>query len=1026
MKTRRRFALSTLMCCLLSAAVLAPGAHAAGSIGLADNGFGEPEWEAGTCNGSDTEAVAEGEVTKKENCSYHPNNPAKDFYTQAAGHPPWGLTGFKLAQSGNEPTGSTVKRIRVDVPPGLAADPQALGTCEKSVFEAEAKACPPDSRAGFVELKAFLELHAVFPILPNEVLTLKGHVYNLPLEGGKPLLFGIDVEGVPPLVKDVHLFLEGHVSYASEPSLAARGVPSGDYHEWFEIDNVPPEVKVEPLGLSLASAPLKTVESKLYFHGHAGKAGKENFLTMPSSCAAPSTSYLELETYPPVEHLSAPTTPPVKVEHCDKVPFAPTATVTPETSQYDTPDGIETDVHVPQKEGSGEINTADILDAHVTLPEGLTLNPSAAHGLEACTPAQLGRGTTNPVACPAGSQIGEVDIETDLPANSLKGPVFLGKPNGTGAIQHPPFDIFLDAESVYGVSVRLEGETVPNLATGRLEVKFLHNPQLPFSDLKLKLKGGPRAPLANGITCGKAVTDTLFTPWTEGAASTLSSPFTTTGCPSPVPFSIAQGTKESDSKGGAFTSFTFALGRNDGNQNLGKVQTVLPAGLVALIPSVTRCGEAQAVAGNCPKSSEIGKATALAGVGSEPYPFAGPVYLTGPIGGAPFGLSIPIEAAAGPFDLGRITTVATIGVDVHTGRVIATATLPTIHEGVPLHLRGITVEVTKSNFMFNPTNCGPLSTNSLLTSTQGATTGPATPFQVSGCSSLPFKPVFAARSPSTPSRAKGASLVVSYTQPQHQANIKSVTATLPPQLPSRLTTLHNACPEGVWAGGANFKSCPAGSKVGSATVKTPVLPEPLSGPAYLVSHGGAAFPDLDLILEGDHGVKVILEGNTNIKNGITTSKFASVPDVPVSSFELNLPTGPNSALGSFGSLCSKPLYLPTLVTAQSGTVSKQNVRISVGSCKIKLRSHRVKGHKLILRVQVFTAGRLSVKSPGLHTTFKKVHGPGIVTLKVPVSIKGRHALSSGRRLNVRFRVGFNPAHKGEYHSAVFAKALFKH
>ena len=109
---------------------------------------------------------------------------------------------------------------------------------------------------------------------------------------------------------------------------------------------------------------------------------------------------------------------------------------------------------------------------------------------------------------------------------------------------------------------------------------------------------------------------------------------------------------------------------------------------------------------------------------------------------------------------------------------------------------------------------------------------------------------------------------------------------------------------------------------------TPVLPEKLTGPAYLVSHGGAAFPDLDLILEGDHGVKVILEGNTQIKNGITTSTFASVPDVPVSKFELNLPTGPNSALGSFGGLCAKPLYMPTTITAQSGDGHQTEARAS--------------------------------------------------------------------------------------------------
>ncbi len=714
------------------------------------------------------------------------------------------------------------------------------------------------------------------------------------------------------------------------------------------------------------------------------------------------------------------------VEGCDKVPFQPTATVTPETSQFDTPDGVLTDVHVPQKEGSGEINTSDIADAHVTLPEGLTLNPSAAQGLEACTQAQLGKGTRNPVSCPAASKIGTVNIETDLPPGSLAGNVYLGKKNGTTTIGGPPYLVFIDAESVYDVSVRLEGQAVPNPTTGRLEVSFLGNPQLPFSDLTLKLNGGPRSPLANPNVCGKTTTNSLFTPYTGSSPFSPATPFAITGCPATVPFNIAQGTSETNNKGGAFTSYTFSLGRNDGNQTLSKVQATLPAGLVGLIPSIKLCNEPQAATGSCASTAQIGTATAIAGVGSEPFTFNGPVYLTGPTEGQPYGLSIPIEAAAGPFDLGRVTTRVSIGVDEHTGRVIATSTLPQIVGGVPLHLRAIAVVVNKSNFLFNPTNCGPLATNSLLTSTLGATSAPSSPFAVTACSSLAFKPAFAASSPTAPSRANGASLTVSYTQPEHQANIKSVTATLPKELPSRLTTLHQACTEQTWAGGANYKACPAGSKVGSATVKTPVLPEPLSGPAYLVSHGGAAFPDLDLILEGDHGVKVILEGNTNIKGGITTSTFAAVPDVPVSSFELSLPTGPNSALGNFGSLCAKPLYVPFLVTAQSGTVSKQNTRLSVGSCKIKLLSKKIKKRHLVVRVQVFTAGRVSVTSPGLHTTYRKVGGPGIVTIKVPLSNKGKRKLAARRSLPVRFRVGFNPKHKDEYHSAAFAKITFRH
>ena len=983
MKPRRAVAPLTLLSCLLAMGALAPLAH----------GFGITKWEAGTCN-----------TTAK--CEYSNGG---NFYTQSAGHPPWGLTGFEVEGATSSPP---LKRIRVDIPPGLAADPVTLPACSTSDFEANA--CSAETKAGIVELKAYVE--TAIPL----TLPLKGSVYNLGPKPGLPLLFGIDVEGVPPLVKDVHLMLEGHVSYAHEANLAAHGEASGDYHEFFEINNVPQTVSIEVLGLK-SEVGLKTIESKLFFDGHAGKG---NFLTMPSDCSAPTTSYLELETYSG-ERANQPTTPPVSVDGCDKVPFKPIAQVTPGASEsrYGAGDGITTELRVQQNEKSNEINTADIRDAHVTLPEGLTLNPSAAHGLEACSQAQFAKGVAVPSSCPAASKIGTVNIETDLPPGSLGGNVYLGKPDGTGAITGPPYLVFIDAESVYGVSLRLEGKAVPNPDTGRLEVSFLGNPQLPFSSLTLKLNGGNRAPLANPNSCASAPTGFTFTPWTGGAAFSATTPFTPTGCPNPIPFAPAQSTQDSSNKGGAFTSYTFNLARDDNQQYMNTIQATLPAGLVGFIPSVPRCAEPAATAGTCPSTSKIGTAMASAGAGGEPSSFAGNVYLTGPYNGAPYGLSIPIEAAAGPFDLGRVTTRVGLSVDEFTGRVIATSTLPKIVGGVPLRLRSLSVSINKSNFLFNPSYCGGLSTDSLLGSQAGAISKAASPFQVTNCTALPFKPVFTASSPTAPSRANGASLEVGFTQPGHQANIRSVVASLPKVLPSRDSTLKLACPEATFKTG--YKNCPAGSRVGSATVGTPVLPDKLTGPAYLISHGGASFPDLDLFLEGDNGVKVVLVGNTDITKGITTSTFASVPDVPVSSFMLKLPTARNSLLGSFGSLCAKPLYMPTTITAQSGAQIKQQTRLSIGSCKIKLLSHRVRGHFLLVRVKAFTAGRISVSSPGLHTTYRRIKGPAVVTVKVPLSKRGRSTLASGRQLHTRFRVGFNPKHKDEYHSAVYARNTFK-
>ncbi len=934
--------------CAAALAAISTACLLAASASSALAGFGVSTWEAGTCNGSEVEV---------QSCKY--TSPHSEFYTQAAGHPPWGLTGFEVAHTGEGgsrvPEGEPLKRIRVDVEPGLAADPQTLPACSRAEFTA--KSCQPETKAGFVELEAV----ATLPLVGNQVLSLKGKVFNLAQEPGLPLLFGIEVEGVYPLVENVQLLLEGHVSYAREPVLEARGLRSGDYHEWFEIDNIPHEVAVEPTGLPLSKAPLRTLKSKLFFNGRAGRG---NFLTLPSVCGAPalSTSYLEIES-DNGEIARAATVPPVGVEKCANVPFEPIAEVMPQNAVYDQPDGAITTVKAPQNEAETDVNTADIAEAHATLPEGLTLNPSAAHGLEACSPAQVHFESKAPAQCPAGSRLGKVTIETDLPPGSLSGSVYLGDPKGL-PITGPPYTVYVVAESVYDVAVKAEGTVQPDPSTGRLTASFKNSaehpfnlPQLPFGDARLELNTGPRAPLANPLTCGPAKTESDFLGYSgEGILKQFmpAFPFSTGGCPSPIPFALGQSTLQSSANAGAYTSYTFNLTRADGQQYLSQVKTVLPPGLVGLIPSVTLCKEPQAAQGACPAASQIGTATATAGAGTEPYAFSGPVFLTGPYEGAPYGLSIPVAAVAGPFDLGTVVTRAAISVDPYTARVIASSSLPTIVGGVPLRLRSLSVAVDRPNFLLNPTNCSALSTETTLISTFAATDSLASPFQAGGCSALPFKPKLIASSKAKTSRAIGAALKTRITiPPGMQANIRSVFVQLPKQLPARTSTLNLACREATF--NANPFSCPPGAYVGSVIVYTPVLPEPLRGSAVLVSHGGRAFPDLDLLLTdqrsprsligGDGGVNVILVGNTNIVKNITSANFAAVPDVPVASVEVKLPQGRKSALGALGNLCAKPLFMPTVLTGQNGKTIKQRTRIVVAGCRHRHRRHHHHHHR---------------------------------------------------------------------------------
>jgi hypothetical protein len=129
---------------------------------------------------------------------------------------------------------------------------------------------------------------------------------------------------------------------------------------------------------------------------------------------------------------------------------------------------------------------------------------------------------------------------------------------------------------------------------------------------------------------------------------------------------------------------------------------------------------------------------------------------------------------------------------------------------------------------------------------------------------------------------------------------------------------------------------------------TPVLNVPLTGPAILVSHGGAAFPDVEFILQGQ-GVTIVLDGKTQIKNGITYSRFETVPDAPVSSFEAILPEGTYSILSAYlpakanGSMCGQTLMIPTTITGQNGAMIKQRTKVSVTGCrKAKKKGKRKK------------------------------------------------------------------------------------
>jgi hypothetical protein len=363
-----------------------------------------------------------------------------------------------------------------------------------------------------------------------------------------------------------------------------------------------------------------------------------------------------------------------------------------------------------------------------------------------------------------------------------------------------------------------------------------------------------------------------------------------------------------------------------------------------MLSKVTPCAEpAAGQEWNCGPDSLVGKSAASSGLGGAPVTLAGQVYLTKGYDGAPFGLLDATLAQAGPFNLGWVYVRSRINVDPTTAAVTVTTdpgphgdALPTIIKGVPVQLKQINVTVDRPEFQFNPTNCLPKAITATVSGAEGASAGVSSPYNATGCAALPFKPTISVETESSYSRVDGLGMRVLVKSSRGQANIAKTKLVFPTSLPSRLSTIQKACPDTVF--NANPASCPEGSVIGSAVAHTPVLRVPLSGPAYLVSHAGASFPDAEFVLQGE-GIKLILDGKTDIKKGITSSTFETVPDAPVETFEVSLPRGPHSAFSGFGDLCAKPQELPTEFGGQNGALVLISTKALVKGCKGVLAFH---------------------------------------------------------------------------------------
>jgi hypothetical protein len=918
-----------------------------------------------------------------QNYELEPENETGDRETQAGKHP-FQLTTtlemnqiLKLDPEGVEiATGSPalVRDLHFLLPPGLLGNINVLKQCSSIAFSTIAPGatnlCPAETAIG------------VARIVINEpnnfhgVLTETVPIFNLEPAPGEPARFGIEFDKVTvPLTTSVRTGKDYAVEVSSTNLSQAAEVLTSQVTFWGQ----PGSPKHD------AARGWQCIDDERYKEEEIGHPcqhnGDENappFLSLPTSCPteAPVTTVTG-RSWPigagkqvfPIGPESAATSHFPALTGCELLGFEPVLSVEPDTHAANTPTGLAVKIETPQTSTLSPtgLAEADLKETVVTLPEGVMASPGAANNLQTCAAiskeelppigfgfpfeklgvpeaAQLNNENILPQAeeCPNASKLGTVSVKTPLLKNELHGSVYLAGQDTT--LLEERLVLYLTAyDEESGVRVKLAGDVHLDQSTGRLTSTFKNSPQVPFENIVIKFFGGSTATQSTPPECGTYTTHGSFTPWSGTATAQASGDFAITegpggtGCPNPASLAPAFVAGNTDTQAGAFTHFSLTIGHSDADQPLGSLTVHLPLGSAAMIANVNPCAEPPAgQEWSCGADSLIGHSTSTSGLGGSPFSLGGTVYLTKGYGGAPFGLLVVTPADAGPFHLGKVNVRSRIFVDRNTAAVtIVSDPLPTFVRGVPVQLKQINVTVDRDDFQFNPTNCAQQSTTATIVGSKGASAAVSSPYGVTNCGALPFKPTLTASTKGNASKLNGAELRVKVTSAPGQANIAKTKLVLPIALPSRLTTIQKACPDTVFE--VNAAACDEGSNIGSATVHTPVLKNPLTGPAYLVSHGNAAFPDVEFVLQGE-GITLILDGQTDIKKGITTSTFNSVPDAPVTTFETTLPEGPHSALTSNVpsakrfSLCGQKLVIPTTITGQNGVVIQQETKVPVEGC----------------------------------------------------------------------------------------------
>lgn len=856
---------------------------------------------------------------------------------QAGSHPVALTADFNFqAEAGGPFTAGDLRDLSIELPPGLIENPTAVGECSQAEFHTPrsspfeesltGESCRDKSQVGIATVRSSF----------GGGTTRTFGIFNLEPPPGAPSELGFNPYGAPIVLI---------------PSIRQA---DGEYGINLRAENVSQLIGISGLTLTIWGAPwalrhddqrgncLNEVEPTFgWAKCSVGRPfERENtplaYLTLPTSCEQPLrfTATASSWQQPGTVARSVQSAP---LGGCQDLPFDPKALALLSDPRASSPSGYRFDIQVDTRGVTDRdlLAPTPVRKAVVTLPDGVTINPSVGAGLGVCAPAQYDAETPSSLpgaGCPNESKIGDFVVESPISADPIEGAIFLAAPrqNPFGSL----IAIYLVAKSIKrGFLVKVAGELKANPSTGTLTAVFDKLPQLPYSNLSIRFREGQRSPLATPAACGPFSTTADFTPWRDpNLVKHASLPLSITAgvgggpCPSGLPPFAPQakgGTLSAHA--GSYTPFYLHLSRQVVEQEIVSYSAQLPPGLLGKIAGIPYCPDAAIEAArqrsgvaerddpSCPAASSIGRTFSGYGVGTVLAYAPGNLYLAGPYRGSSFSVVAINSALVGPFDLGVVIVRSAIRVDPQTAQVSIDATgtdpIPHIVEGIPIHLRDVRVYIDRPNVTLNPTSCAPFTIASALNGAgqryddrSDNTLATATaPFQAFDCSSLGFRPRIGLRTKGGTRRGNYPSLRVVVRPRRGQANIAAAQVTLPDSLFLEQDHIRTICRRVQFA--AN--QCPPGSVYGHVSVHTPLLDRPMTGPAYLRSSDNT-LPDLVFSLRGQ-GIEVDLAGRIDSVRGGIRGTFSKLPDAPVTKFVLTMNAGRRGILVNAENLCAKPM-----------------------------------------------------------------------------------------------------------------------